>query len=90
MTQATEQGCTIFPPVPAFYNRPQTIGDMVDATCGRILARIGIPNEHFSEWLGVGKQSTINREQSAVNETVHPRAAGQRVEIGNQMGKIKD
>jgi 4-hydroxy-3-polyprenylbenzoate decarboxylase len=57
MTQATEQGCTIFPPVPAFYSRPQTIGDMVDATCGRILARIGIPNEHFSEWLGVGKRS---------------------------------
>ena len=64
MTQATEQGCTIFPPVPAFYSRPQTLGNMVDTTCGRILARIGIPNEHFAEWLGVGKQSTINREQS--------------------------
>ena len=69
MTQATEQGCTIFPPVPAFYSRPQTLDDMVDTTCGRILARIGIANEHFAEWRGVEKQSTINREQSTVNET---------------------
>ncbi|HEY51961.1 MAG TPA: UbiX family flavin prenyltransferase [Caldilineae bacterium] len=53
MTQATEQGCTIFPPAPAFYNRPQTLDDMVNATCGRILARVGIPNQYFEEWLGV-------------------------------------
>ncbi len=69
MTQATEQGCTIFPPVPAFYNRPETIDDMVDSTCGRILARIGVPNEYFSEWLGVGKQSTVSETTGRRSET---------------------
>ncbi len=57
MTQAAEQGCAIFPPVPAFYNRPQSIDDIVDATCGRILARAGIPNEHYQEWLGLSRRA---------------------------------
>ena len=66
MTQATEQGCTIFPPVPAFYSRPQTIDDLVDTTCGRILARIGIANEHFAEWEGVNQRSEIRGRKSEV------------------------
>ncbi|MBX7234113.1 MAG: UbiX family flavin prenyltransferase [Caldilineales bacterium] len=53
MTQAAEIGCVIFPPVPAFYALPQTLDDMIDATCGRILARIGIANEFFKEWVGM-------------------------------------
>ncbi|NOZ49881.1 MAG: UbiX family flavin prenyltransferase [Chloroflexi bacterium] len=56
MTRAAEIGCTIFPPVPAFYSRPQSIDDMVNNTCGRILARIGIPNEMYQEWLGLGQR----------------------------------
>jgi len=57
MTQAAEIGCTIFPPVPAFYARPQTIDDMVDNTCGRILARAGVSNQHYQEWLGLSRRS---------------------------------
>ncbi len=53
MTQAAEIGCVIFPPVPAFYSLPQTLDDMIDNTCGRILARIGIPNELYKEWMGM-------------------------------------
>jgi 4-hydroxy-3-polyprenylbenzoate decarboxylase len=53
MTQAAEIGCIIFPPVPAFYSLPQTLDDMIDNTCGRILARIGIPNELYKEWMGM-------------------------------------
>ncbi len=53
MTQAAEIGCVIFPPVPAFYALPQTLDDMIDNTCGRILARIGIPNELYREWVGM-------------------------------------
>ena len=63
MTQAAEQGCTIFPPVPAFYNRPQTLDDMVNATCGRILARIGVPNPYFEEWSGIGGRRTEIRDR---------------------------
>ncbi len=53
MTQAAEIGCVIFPPVPAFYSLPQTLDDMIDNTCGRILARIGIPNELYKKWMGM-------------------------------------
>ncbi|HEY81345.1 MAG TPA: UbiX family flavin prenyltransferase [Anaerolineae bacterium] len=55
MTQAAEMGAIIFPPVPAFYARPQTLDEMVMNTVGRMLARIGIPNDAFSEWRGIGK-----------------------------------
>ncbi len=53
MTQAAEIGCVIFPPVPAFYSLPQTLDNMIDNTCGRILARIGIPNELYKKWMGM-------------------------------------
>ena len=56
MTQAAEIGCIIMPPVPAFYSHPQSLDDMVNNTCGRILARLGIPNAMYQEWLGLSKQ----------------------------------
>jgi len=55
MTQAAELGAIIFPPVPAFYTRPQTLDEMVTNTVGRMLARIGIPNNAFDEWSGINR-----------------------------------
>jgi flavin prenyltransferase len=54
MGQAAENGAVIMPPVPAFYTRPKTIDDMVNATVGRALARLGIANELVAEWPGLG------------------------------------
>ena len=54
MSQAAANGAILMPPVPAFYNRPKTIDDIVNATAGRALARIGIRNEHCAEWTGMG------------------------------------
>jgi 4-hydroxy-3-polyprenylbenzoate decarboxylase len=45
-----ELGAVIFPPVPAFYTRPQSLDDIVDHTVGRILDRLGIPNALVPEW----------------------------------------
>jgi len=53
LTQAAEIGCVIFPPVPAFYGRPQTVDDLVNGTVGRILARIGLENELYYQWRGM-------------------------------------
>jgi len=53
MTQAAEIGAIIFPPVPAFYAHPQTLDEMVTHTVGRVLARIGIPNDAYPEWRGM-------------------------------------
>ncbi|HEY8975807.1 MAG TPA: UbiX family flavin prenyltransferase, partial [Burkholderiaceae bacterium] len=37
MTAVTEMGGVIFPPLPAFYHRPQNIAEMVDHTVARVL-----------------------------------------------------
>lgn len=50
MDRAAEAGAVIFPPMPVFYTRPQTIEEIVDNLVGRILARIGIKNSVFTEW----------------------------------------
>ena len=52
MAHAAEIGAFIFPPVPAFYGRPQTVADIVDGTVGRILARLGVENELYAKWTG--------------------------------------
>lgn len=50
MAQAAKSGAIIFPPMPAFYAKPQTIDDLVDNIVGRVLARIGIENEQYFKW----------------------------------------
>jgi len=55
MDQAAEAGAIIFPPVPAFYTRPKTVDDVIDNLVGRVLARIGIENEVYVRWDGMGK-----------------------------------
>ncbi len=55
MTQAAEAGAIIFPPAPAFYARPKTVDDIVNATVGRALARLGIENDAYTKWKGMSE-----------------------------------
>jgi 4-hydroxy-3-polyprenylbenzoate decarboxylase len=50
MVQAAEAGAVICPPIPLFYGRPQTVDDIVNASVGRALARLGIDNDAFPKW----------------------------------------
>lgn len=43
-------GAVIFPPVPAFYNRPKTLEDIVDQSCMRMLDQLGIHLESAPRW----------------------------------------
>jgi len=52
MVTTTEMGAVIFPPVPAFYGKPQTIDEVIDASVGRALARLGIDNDSYPRWEG--------------------------------------
>jgi 4-hydroxy-3-polyprenylbenzoate decarboxylase len=52
MARAARAGAIIFPPVPAFYSHPKTIDELVSATVGRMLARIGIDNNAYQPWQG--------------------------------------
>ncbi|MDA0240890.1 MAG: UbiX family flavin prenyltransferase [Proteobacteria bacterium] len=50
MQRATQYGCSIVPPVPAFYHRPKTIDDIVNQTIGRALDLIGIDTKSVYRW----------------------------------------
>ncbi|HVN52983.1 MAG TPA: UbiX family flavin prenyltransferase [Anaerolineaceae bacterium] len=53
MRLAAEAGAVIFPPIPAFYARPQTVEELVDGFVGRVLDRLGIENGLAYRWSGV-------------------------------------
>jgi 4-hydroxy-3-polyprenylbenzoate decarboxylase len=50
MKRATEIGAIIAPPVPAFYNNPQTIDDMVTYSVGRVLDLFDIEVNCINRW----------------------------------------
>lgn len=50
MVKAKQAGATVMPACPGFYNKPQTIDDLIDNVAGRILDQIGIDNEIFQRW----------------------------------------
>ncbi len=52
MVSASEAGAIVLPACPAFYSRPDTIGDMVDALVGRVLDHLGLENNLYERWRG--------------------------------------
>ncbi len=55
MLAFAEMGGIVFPPVPAFYQKPQTIDDIVGHTVARVLERMGLGHEAVPEWTGGGR-----------------------------------
>jgi polyprenyl P-hydroxybenzoate/phenylacrylic acid decarboxylase-like protein len=53
MVKLTEMGAVVFPPVPAFYHKPETIQDLVDHTIGRVLDMFDIEHNLFTRWTGL-------------------------------------
>ena len=53
MTSVTEMGAIVFPPVPAFYNKPQSLADMVDHTVSRVIDLLGLPQPNSPRWSGL-------------------------------------
>ena len=52
MSRAVDIGCTIAPPMPAFYTKPQSINDMVRHTVGRTLDLFGLKHDLVKRWSG--------------------------------------
>lgn len=52
MLKAHQNGCTILPPVPAFYARPQTLDEVLDHLVGRILGYFGLTSKGYRPWHG--------------------------------------
>ena len=53
MTAVTEMGGVIFPPLPAFYHRPQSIDDLVNDTVERVLSMLGVSSAAPKAWQGL-------------------------------------
>ncbi len=51
-----EMGGVILPPMPAFYNRPERLEEVVDQTVGRVLDRLGLAHDLVPEWMGTRSQ----------------------------------
>ena len=58
MTAVTEMGGIVFPPLPALYQRPQTVSEMVDHTVGRVLDMLSIEQTLAPEWTGLRTDRT--------------------------------
>ncbi len=50
MEQVTEMGAVVYPPVPAFYNQPTSLDDMVTHSVGRALEHLGVEIEGLRRW----------------------------------------
>ncbi|WP_340149450.1 UbiX family flavin prenyltransferase [uncultured Sneathiella sp.] len=53
LTQLSEMGAIIAPPVPAFYTKPETTGEIVDQFTGHLLNLLGLENTLAREWAGL-------------------------------------
>jgi 4-hydroxy-3-polyprenylbenzoate decarboxylase len=53
MVAVTEMGGIIFPPLPAFYHRPQSIDELVNDTVERVLATLLVSQAQPQAWQGL-------------------------------------
>jgi 4-hydroxy-3-polyprenylbenzoate decarboxylase len=52
LTTLAEMGAVVAPIVPAFYNKPKTVDDIINHTVGRLLDLLGIESKLVKRWAG--------------------------------------
>ena len=52
LTALAEMGAVVLPPMPAFYNRPKVLDDVINHTVARVLDRLQLPQTLVGEWRG--------------------------------------
>jgi flavin prenyltransferase len=52
LASLAEMGAVVLPPMPAFYNRPKELDDIINHTVARVLDRLQLPQTLVSEWRG--------------------------------------
>lgn len=50
MLKLSRLGADIIPPMPAFYNQPETIDDLVNFIVGRVLDRLNVEHDIYQRW----------------------------------------
>ncbi|MFI9781617.1 non-oxidative hydroxyarylic acid decarboxylases subunit B [Streptomyces sp. NPDC051956] len=59
MLALSRMGARIVPPMPAFYNRPETIDDLVDHIVVRVLDQLDIQASSARRWDGMPRSSEL-------------------------------
>jgi polyprenyl P-hydroxybenzoate/phenylacrylic acid decarboxylase-like protein len=67
MVAATEAGAIVAPPMPAFYDRPATVDELVDQMAARLLGLFGVPLPGASRWAGDGRRTEAGQARAAEN-----------------------
>lgn len=62
MARAARYGAVVLPPVPAFYNRPKTLDDIINHSVGRALDHFNMPHNLFARWKDSASQPLITKE----------------------------
>lgn len=58
MVSVTSMGGIICPPIPAFYQRPQSVADIVDSSVARVLDLLDLPHSLAGRWTGLSPSDT--------------------------------
>lgn len=53
LLELSDAGALVVPPMPGFYNRPQTLQDAVDFVVGKVLAALGFAQDLYPAWPGL-------------------------------------
>jgi 4-hydroxy-3-polyprenylbenzoate decarboxylase len=71
--EAAQLGAVIAPPMPAFYNKPQTIDDIVNHSVGRVLDLFDLDTGIIKRWEGPNSRSDKAAENEEPGESKTPR-----------------
>jgi 4-hydroxy-3-polyprenylbenzoate decarboxylase len=52
MVALTEMGAIIAPPIPGFYNKPESVMDIIDGSVERVMDLLGVPDPNAKRWHG--------------------------------------
>jgi 4-hydroxy-3-polyprenylbenzoate decarboxylase len=62
MTSVTEMGGIVFPPVPGFYHRPQSLDQVIADTVSRVIDLLGLAQTDVQRWDGLKPTTQSNHE----------------------------
>lgn len=57
LTALAEAGAVVLPAMPGFYHHPRDVGEVVDFLVGKVLARLGLPQDLLLPWDRLKNQS---------------------------------
>lgn len=62
MLALSREGVVMVPPMPAFYNHPQTVDDITQHIVARVLDQFGLEHPHARRWQGLQAAQNFSQE----------------------------